>query len=79
MTTKLSASLVQFRAQYERNAASLRAMFAEAERTKKKVNNYTAGELEEMALRYENIAAMDDEELRDHLASVMSKISRVNA
>lgn len=79
MTTKLSASLVQFRAQYERNAASLRAMFAEAERTNKTVNNYTAGELEEMALRYENIAAMDDEELRDHLASVMSKISRVNA
>jgi hypothetical protein len=74
----MSISLTQLRAQYDRNATSLRMMFDRAERTGKKVNGYTAGELEEMALQYENIAAMDDAELREYFASAVATIRRPN-
>jgi hypothetical protein len=49
-------SVSQLAAQYAKNAAGLRTMHAKAVDTGKKVNNYTADQLSEMADRYEALA-----------------------
>lgn len=46
-------TVAQIKAQFVKNARQLRAMAQEAQRTSKKVNGYSADELNEMAARAE--------------------------
>lgn len=57
--TMFGCTIEQLNQQYAANARTFRTMHAKAVATGKKVNRYTAEELDAMASKYESITAAD--------------------